>query len=74
MTQQFLDRTQIGARAQHVGGKGVTESVGGDLFHGGEFKDVAINNASHAATGEPSATGIEKCGPVMAARGQSRDI
>ena len=59
--KQFLDRPQVGAVIQHVGGETVTQRVRADTRIQPRLGQILIQLAAYAAAGTPtSASGVER--------------
>ena len=59
VTEQFLDRAEIGAVAQKVCGEGVPQGVGVEGRVAGEQQRIAFHEPLHAARGQSPASCIE---------------
>jgi len=72
MSQQFLNRTQVRASPQKVGGKRVAQSMGGALPMDSRLLKAFVKDAPHRSCAERSASAIEKKG--VSAEGAQRLI
>ena len=60
MTEQFLDRAQVGAGIEQVGGEAVPELVGGDAFFDAATLDVFGQHAVDARRDHPRTPGPDE--------------
>ena len=53
VTQELLDESQIGASAEKMGGKGMTQRMGTDLPPGGRSPEVLVHDPLYRPGSQP---------------------
>ena len=60
VSEQFLDRAEIGPRVQHVGRKSVSQCMRMNIDALGKHRDIAIYDVGHAAGCKPAASRVQE--------------